>query len=419
MGGRRDRELDLIVWGATGFTGRLVAEYLQQHYGATDLRWALGGRNEAKLAAVRDRIGASGVPLVLGDAHDQDDMKSLARRAAVICTTVGPYARYGEPLVAACAAQGTDYCDLAGEITWIRRMQDVYAQKAAETGARIVNACGFDSIPPDLGVYFLQREMRRRHGMPSPAVDGLVWSISAGLSGGTVASMLAVFEAPQGEGPMSRVTGEPYLLNPAGARDGPAVRDQLAPHYDADFDVWTAPFPGATINTRIVRRSAAQLKDVYGQRMRYRESMSTGSGPLGALKAAGTTLGLGAALAAMSIGPVRRFVASRLPEPGEGPSEEARRRGHWEMRFFGVAPDAPGATPLWIRVHDDRDPGYGSSSKMIAESAVCLALDARNATGGLHTPATAMGSALLERLQRNAEIGFEVIPGPAGRAVMG
>jgi short subunit dehydrogenase-like uncharacterized protein len=293
-------------------------------------------------------------------------MSALARRTAVVCTTVGPYARYGTPLVAACAANGTDYCDLAGEVTWIRRMQDVHGRAAEESGARIVNACGFDSIPSDLGVYFLQQEMRRRHGAPSPAVKGVVGRISAGLSGGTVASMLALFEADRGEGPLSRVTGDPYLLNPEGARDGPAVRDQFVPHYDDDFEAWTAPFAGAMVNTRVVRRSATQLGDMYGERMRYQESMSMGPGPIGALKATGLTLGLGA------------------------------------------APDVPSAAPMRTRVYDDRDPGYGSASKMVAESAVCLALDPRRAAGGFHTPAAAMGAALLERLQQNAGIGFEV-----------
>jgi short subunit dehydrogenase-like uncharacterized protein len=383
--GQNDREFDLILWGATGFTGQLVAEYLVAHYGPDSLRWALGGRNESRLGAVRDRLGAPELPLVLGDAGDDEKMASLAQRARVVCTTVGPYARYGSRLLSACAAAGTHYCDLTGELHWIRHMLDAHQSQAEASGARIVPTCGFDSIPSDLGVFFIQREVRSRYGAPSPHVKCGVAGFSGAFSGGTVASMLNMMEEGDADTSVRRIMADPYAINPEGQRSGPEARDRTSPAYDADFEKWTAPFVMAGVNTRVVRRSAALLPEAYGPEFRYEESMLTGRGPAGAAKASAMTAGMAAAMGAMAIGPVRRLVAPWLPQPGDGPTREQQEKGYWDMRFF--------AEP----------------SKMLAESAVCLALDPLEAAGGFHTPASAMGDALIERLQKHAGVTFEVV----------
>jgi short subunit dehydrogenase-like uncharacterized protein len=407
--GQNDREFDLILWGATGFTGQLVAEYLVAHYGPDSLRWALGGRNESRLGAVRDRLGAPELPLVLGDAGDDEKMASLAQRARVVCTTVGPYARYGSRLLSACAAAGTHYCDLTGELHWIRHMLDAHQSQAEASGARIVPTCGFDSIPSDLGVFFIQREVRSRYGAPSPHVKCGVAGFSGAFSGGTVASMLNMMEEGDADTSVRRIMADPYAINPEGQRSGPEARDRTSPAYDADFEKWTAPFVMAGVNTRVVRRSAALLPEAYGPEFRYEESMLTGRGPAGAAKASAMTAGMAAAMGAMAIGPVRRLVAPWLPQPGDGPTREQQEKGYWDMRFFAEPPDVPGAAPVRARLRGDRDPGYGSTSKMLAESAVCLALDPLEAAGGFHTPASAMGDALIERLQKHAGVTFEVV----------
>ena len=396
------REFDLILWGATGFTGQLVARHLVVHYDRDALNWAMGGRNEAKLKAVREALGAPYLQLVPGDSQDETTMTALAGRTRVVCSTVGPYARYGSNLLAACARAGTDYCDLTGEVHWIRRMLDAHQEEAESSGARIVPTCGFDSIPSDLGVYVLQREMQRRHGRPSPWIKGGVARLKGKASGGTVASMLNLMEEASKDHKVRRILVNPYSLNPEGKRSGPDGRDRMSPAYDQGFGKWTAPFIMAGINTRVVRRSAALLPELYGEGFSYREAMLAGRGVGGAVKAAAVAGIMAASLGALAVGPIRHLIAPRLPQPGEGPTPEEQENGSWEMRFL--------AEPLQVRVRGDRDPGYGSTSKMLAESAVCLALDHLEVKGGFHTPASAMGDLLIDRLQRNAGITFEVMP---------
>jgi short subunit dehydrogenase-like uncharacterized protein len=403
-----DREFDLVLWGATGFTGRLVAEYLLGRYGRGDsLRWALGGRSEARLGRVRDDLAAD-LPLLLGDAADAASMASLAARARVVCTTVGPYARHGSALVAACARTGTRYCDLSGELPWIRRMLEAHQAEAQASGALLVPTCGFDSIPSDLGVFFVQREMRARHGAPSPHVKCRVAGFRGGASGGTLASMLQMLEDAAADASVRRVLADPYALDPPGRARGPDGPDALLPGFDAEYAQWIAPFMMAAINTRVVRRSNALLADAYGADFRYDEALLMGSGPLGAAKASAVAAGMGLGMAALAVGPIRRLVAPRLPAPGEGPSPEQREKGYWDLRFWAAPPAGSGAEPLRARLRGDRDPGYGSTSKMLGESAVCLALDPLEVGGGFHTPASAMGELLIDRLQKHAGVTFEV-----------
>ncbi len=407
------REFDVIVWGATGFTGHLVAEYLLAQYGASgDLAWALGGRSHQRLEAVRRELGpgAEELPLVVGDGDDEASLMALAQRTRVVCTTVGPYARFGSKLVSVCARLGTDTCDLTGEVQWMRRMIDAHQDAAAASGARIVHTCGFDSIPSDLGVFHLQREMRARRGAPCRHVRYRVLRFQGGFSGGTAASLLNVMAEAGRDPEVRRIVADPYALNPEGRRAGPDGPDQSAPAWDEAFGQWTGPFMMAGINTRVVRRSHALLGDAYGPDFRYDEAMLTGPGPAGWLKAAALAAGLGATLAAGSIAPLRKGLAALLPTPGEGPSREQRDAGFFEILLHGAHPDDPGKS-LRSRITGDRDPGYGSTAKMLGESAVCLAKDAIPVAGGFWTPAAALGEPLLERLRKHAGLTFELEPG--------
>lgn len=410
------KDFDVVIWGATGFTGRLTAAHLLEQHGAGggSLRWAIAGRNREKLDAVADEIAAEtgldtgSLPRVVADAGDERSLGALVDRARVVCTTVGPYARYGSLLVELCAARGTDYCDLTGEVQWMRRMIDAHEPAARASGARIVHNCGFDCIPSDLGTWFMQRETKARRGSPSPHVKLRVGGFSGGVSGGTAASMLNLVEEAVADPEVRRIMADPYSLNPEGARNGPDGPDARGPAFDADFGQWTAPFVMAAINTRVVRRTNALLDSPYGADFRYDEAVLTGEGPAGFAKAAGQAAAQAAGMAAFAIGPLRRLGARWLPESGEGPSKSQRENGFFELRFHAAPPEGSGAEPLVGRVTGDRDPGYGSTSKMLGQAALCLALDPPKVVGGFFTPAAAMGDALIERLVKHAGLTFEL-----------
>jgi len=404
------RDFDLILWGASGFTGRLVAEHLARVGAERKLRWAVGGRNPEKLAAMLREIGMPDIPVVLGDSQDPHSMADLARRTRAVCSTVGPYAFYGSELVAACADIGTHYCDLSGEVHWMRRMIDLHEARAVETGARIVHSCGFDSIPSDLGCLFLQRHAIERYGRPCGSVKLFVRKMKGTFSGGTVASMLNALEVAKHSPEDRRIMGNPYALNPAGECKGPDGRDQARPHLDPDADSWTAPFVMAAINTRIVRRSHALLGWPWGHRFRYSESVTTGQGLAGLARATAITAALGGFLAVASIGPARALMNRMfLPQPGEGPDEAAREAGGFEMLLIGRHP-AASQRHLSARVTGRRDPGYGATARMLGEAAVCLALDGDKlpVAGGSWTPASAFGELLIERLAEGADVRFAI-----------
>ena len=403
------REFDLIVWGASGFTGRLVAEYLRDNYPVGgDLRWAVAGRNPDKLGQILKGLEfKTELPDVLiADSNDPESLDRLARKTRVILTTVGPYAKYGSELLRACAENGTHYCDLAGEAQWIQQMIDRYQLSAEESGARIVNCCGFDSIPSDIGVQFLQNHAVAESGKPCQQVSLVVRAMKGGASGGTFASMMTALEQARSDPQIRRALGNPYSLNPAGERSGPDGSDQSGVEFNELANVWTAPFVMAAINTRVVRRTNALLDYPYGKDFSYRESMATGSGPAGWTRAAVTTAGLGGFVLAASFDFSRKHLVSRLiPKPGEGPTREQRENGYFNMQLFGKT-DA--GDVFRVRVKGDRDPGYGSTSKMMSECAVCLAKDDLEVGGGLWTPASAMGSHLQKRLSERAGLSFEV-----------
>ena len=406
------RDFDVVVWGATGFVGRLTAQHILEHYG-TSFPWALGGRSETKLSAVRDAltaetgVDASGVPLIVGDAADTTFMRGLAERTRVACTTVGPYALYGSELVAACAATGTHYCDLTGEVFWMGRMIDAHQDQAQASGARMVHACGFDCIPADLGVFFVQHAMKARHGVPGKRVKLRVAGFKGGASGGTAASAINMLEEQSRDPEVRQRNEDPYAINPRNRRNGPDGPDSFRIAWDADFGQWTGPFIMANVDTRVVRRSNALLANAYGPDFRYEEAMLMGRGPSGFVKALGLATALRVGMAAMAVGPVRRAAASRMPAPGEGPSRRVREAGYWDVRLLAEHPSDASET-LRARLTGDRDPGYGSTAKMLAESAICLARDSLTSSGGIHTPASAMGEALLDRLKQNAGVTVEI-----------
>ncbi len=405
----KEREFDVVVFGATGFTGKLVAEYLARRYGFdAELRWAIAGRNMSKLESVRDGLGggADKLALIEADSFDRDALAAVAERTRVVLTTVGPYALYGSDLVKACVEAGTHYCDLAGEVQWIRKMIDQHHERAQQTGARIVHCCGFDSVPMDIGVWFLQHEAQQRFGQYCRSIRLLVKATKGAASGGTVASMLNILEESRKDREIARLLVAPYALNPPGERDGPDLRDQAAAAYDADAASWTAPFVMAAINTKVVRRSHALAGYPYGRDFRYREAILTGAGVPGRIKATAVAAALGTFMVAGSISATRKLLQLFVPKPGQGPDEELREEGFFNLMQIGELPDG---RIVRTRITGDQDPGYGSTSKMLGECAVCLAKDPLDSVGGVLTPAAAMAAPLLERLTANAGLTFELL----------
>ncbi len=401
---------DIVLFGATSFVGQILARYLLEEFGCNgELRWAAAGRSRPKLESVRAELGAQArqLPLLVADATDLDALRKLCRQSRLIVSTVGPYAIHGEPLVRACAETGTDYCDLTGEVHWIRRMIATYEKQAQESGARIVHCCGFDSIPFDLGVHFLQREAQARFRQPCTTVKMRVKSMRGGFSGGTFASVMNIVKDVAADPALRRELADPYSLCPAGY--APRVRQHNVKfaEYDADFATWTAPFIMSALNTRIVQRTNALQRQAYGREFRYDEAIMTGRGLQGRATAAAVSAGLAAFMGAGAIGPTRRLLTRFLPAPGEGPSPEAQRKGGYDLRFLGRTSDD---RELRVRVTGDRDPGYGSTAKMLGQAAACFRQDvAPDGPGGFWTPASLFGDRLLARLEQHAGLAFTVL----------
>ncbi len=405
------RPYDLIVFGATGFTGQLVARYLQRQYGHTDLRWALAGRRSDKLLQVRQAIGAGeALALITADASDTKAMAALVRQTRVVLTTVGPYQRVGGPLVQACAAEGTDYVDLCGEPLWMAQMIPQLQAPAQRSGARIVFSCGFDSIPFDLGVVTLQQEMQQRFGAPAREVRGRVRVMKGTMSGGTAASALSTYEQIGRDPALGKVMADPFALTP-GFR-GPAQPEDDSAALDDWAQAWTGPFVMAPINTKNVHRTHALRGHPWGEEFLYSERMLTGradKGDRGEGRAKALARQSRVTNLLLGIGPTRALLRRwALPKPGQGPSPKAQEEGRYEVVFTGAT---LAGQRLSVLVKGDRDPGYGSTSKMISEAALCLLQDVdRKATpGGVWTPGAALGLALQRRLQAHAGLSFEVL----------
>ncbi|HWV61389.1 MAG TPA: saccharopine dehydrogenase NADP-binding domain-containing protein [Sphingopyxis sp.] len=384
------RDFDIVVYGATGFTGRLVAEYLAHHYkGRKDApKWAMAGRSLDKLAEVRGLIGASPeTPLIVADASDPASLDKMAQSTKVVLTTVGPYQLYGSELVAACVRAGTAYADLCGEPGWMREMIDEHEAAAKASGARITFSCGFDSIPFDLGVSFLQAEAVKRHGKPAPRVKGRVRKMAGGASGGTIASLTETLKAIAKKPSLALLLKSSFALTPG--FEGPSQPTGLIPEYDAATGTWTAPFVMAPINTKNVHRTNFLLGHKWGANLVYDEMVMT-------------TIGDAGKAMAEAMAKANPFGESTL-QPGEGPSKEEREKGFYDILFIGEYPDG---TTVRASVQGDRDPGYGSTSKMLAETGIAL-LENKGA-GGVWTPGALLGDELIERLTANAGLTFQI-----------
>ncbi len=385
------REFGIIVYGATGYTGRLVCEYLNNQYGVNgDVVWAMAGRSQEKLEAVRDEMGIpKEVPFVVADASDYSSIESMVKRTQVILTTVGPYQLYGSDLVKACAEAGTDYVDLCGEPAWMHEMIGAQQNAAKTSGARIVFSCGFDSVPFDLGAYFLQQTAKEKLGAPVSRIKGRVRAMNGTFSGGTLASFKETMKAAAKNPELVNVLMNPFSLTEE--FNGPEQPSGMAPIFEEDLNSWSAPFVMATINTKNIHRSNYLLSHQYGDDFVYDEMMLTGPGDQGEAMAKAVA--------------EDKSMANDPMKPGEGPTKEQRETGFYDVLFVGS--NAEGKTVM-ASVKGDKDPGYGSTCKMIAESAVGLLKNPEAASGGIWTPASAMGSLLIDRLQANAGLTFSV-----------
>lgn len=400
----------IVLYGATSFVGQLVAAYLQKFLteGSADneVSWAIAGRNQQKLEQVKDQVGNTELPIIIADSDDADSLNKMAAQAQVIISTVGPYLKYGEPLIKACAENGTDYVDLTGEALFIKNMLDKYQQTAKESGARIVNSCGFDSLPSDLGVLFTQNCAQKEHGEYCETINMRVKAAKGGLSGGTVSSMATIFEELGKDKSLRKQLANPYLLNDDDNRPNVRQENVNLPQWDAENERWVAPFIMASINTRIVHRSN-QLRDYqYGRDFKYDEAMWLPAGLKGRLMSYGMTAGIAGFAASMMFKPSRDLLNEHvLPKSGDGPSKSEQENGYFDIRFFGHTNNNQ---EVLTKVTGDKDPGYGSTCQMLAQSALCLLQDIskQEVEGGFWTPAAAMGEALIERLQDHAGIEF-------------
>lgn len=397
----------LLLWGATGFTGELTAAYLAEHAGP-DVRWALGGRSEAKLQQVRDRLAknfpaAAKLPLVVGDAADSAFLAATVGHYRCVCTTVGPYGKYGSPLVAACAAAGTNYCDLTGEVHWMAAMLRQHQDTALQTGARIVPTCGFDSIPSDLGAFLAVEQFAAAHNCLPESVTTYVRAMKGGFSGGTVASQLSISEM-SADPAVAAAWRQPFSLVPADTREWPRARDIFPVKADDDENAVTCTFLMAPCNGKVVRRSLWLQHRELGHHAHYEEKMAFPRTAQGWLMAYAYSAGLAAMNGSLGVTWFRNAVTPLLPKPGDGPSEEERNAGHFRFEIVARA----GHKTARVTVRGDKDPGYGATAGMLGESALCLALDGDQLPrrAGFLTPATAMGHALLQRLPR-AGVTFE------------
>jgi short subunit dehydrogenase-like uncharacterized protein len=387
------KKLDIVVYGATGFTGQLVTEYLAAQYKHDkQLKWAMAGRSLEKLAGVRDAVGAPvDTPLIEADSSNVGSLRALVEQTKSVMTTVGPYQWYGNDLIAACATSGTDYLDLCGEPVWMRQMIDKHEAAAKASGARIVFSCGFDSVPFELGAFFVQEQAKRVFGAPASRVKGRVRDITFILSGGTAASAKATFDAVAKDLSLVAILNDPFALTPGftGAKQPKGNK----PVYEEDLKSWAAPFMMALINTRNVHRSNMLMGFPYGKDFLYDEMVLTGAGERGEANAKKVM-----AANNEKTGPNAR-------KPGEGPSKEEQENGLYDLLYVAIAPDG---RQVRASVKGDRDPGYGSTSKMISECAVCLLRDTPDVPGGFWTPGAAMGDRLIKRLVDHAGLTFQV-----------
>ena len=406
-----NKSLDIILFGATSFVGQIATKYLFEHIGLnSDIKWAIAGRSEKKLNQVKEQLGpeADGIPILIADSSDLASLNQLCQQTRVILSTVGPYALYGETLIEACVTQGIDYCDLTGEAYWIKNMLDKYELAAQKSGARIINCCGFDSIPSDLGVYFLQQTSQQQHGQSLNHVKLRVKAMKGGVSGGTVASGIEMAKAAKKDPLLRRNMGNPHVLCQSTKTFSTRQPRIVKPTYDPDFKAWSAPFIMEAINSRIVLRSNSLDQHKSSDNFTYGEAVLTGKGLKGYLRATAITLSLGGFAVATKYRFLRYLIQRfLLPKPGEGPTPEQQKNGFFDLRIIGKRDQKS----LLVKVTGDRDPGYGCTAKMLVQSGLCMAYDISKSdlSGGFWTPAIAMGDKLIKRLTNSAGMTFEII----------
>ena len=411
---REQRDYAVVLYGATSFVGQITAHYLAEFLstnkdkGGNTVTWAIAGRDEEKLNELQSKL-ASKVDIIIANSDDAASLDTMTEQTQVIISTVGPYLKYGEPLIKSCVDNGTDYVDLTGEAIFIKDMMDKYQEAAKQSGARIVNSCGFDSIPSDLGVYFTQKQAEAKFDSACDVIHMRVKAAKGGLSGGTIASMATIFEEVGKDKSRRKQVANPYLLNDD--KNAPNVRQSNVskPEYDSEHKRWLAPFVMASINTRIIHRSNQLLGYEYGRDFRYDEAMWMKDGIKGKLTSYALSAGLLGFATAMMITPSRELLSKHvLPKSGSGPSEEEQENGYFDIRLFGKTANQETIT---TKVTGDKDPGYGSTSRMLSQAALCLAQDISKEAvgGGFWTPASAMGDKLLARLEEHAGLSFDVI----------
>ena len=410
------RAYAVVLYGATSFVGQITAHYLAEFLSAnkdksgSEINWAIAGRDQEKLNELQSKL-TSTVDIIIANSDDAASLDAMTEQTQVIISTVGPYLKYGEPLIKSCVDNGTDYVDLTGEAIFIKDMMDKYQEAAKQSGARIVNSCGFDSIPSDLGVYFTQKQAEAKFDSACDVIHMRVKAAKGGLSGGTIASMATIFEEVGQDKSRRKQVANPYLLNDD--KDAPNVRQSNVskPEYDNEHKRWLAPFVMASINTRIVHRSNQLLGYEYGREFKYDEAMWMKDGLKGKLTSYALSAGLLGFATAMMITPSRELLSKHvLPKSGSGPSKEEQENGYFDIRLFGQTANKDSIT---TKVTGDKDPGYGSTSRMLSQAALCLAQDIskEEVSGGFWTPASAMGDKLLARLEEHAGLSFDMIDG--------
>ena len=387
-----ERKFDVIVFGATGYTGKLVAEYMKDEYGDDEnIKWAIAGRNMDKLMLVKNDLGLKDeIEMIEVDSSDIDALNKMTCSTKCVLTTVGPYQLYGSDLVQSCANNGTDYVDLTGEPGWMYEMINLCKEQAEKSGSRIVFSCGFDSIPFDLGVYFLQKAFIEKNGKPAERIRGRVQAMNGEFSGGTIASLGATMATLKEKPELIKVLANPFSLSEG--FEGPPQPDDSKVILDEKINMWVAPFVMAPINTKNIHRSNFLLNHMYGENFEYDEMMIAGEGEDGKMIADAMTT-------------ANPMGGDNVPQPGEGPSRESREQGNYDVLFVADSGDET----MQARVTGDMDPGYGSTSKMIAESALCLVKDCDALPGGIYTPAPSMGETLISRLVQRAGLTFDLI----------
>ena len=398
-----EKKLDLVIWGATGFTGQLVCEYIANSYDSKDLNWTIAGRNEKKLLKLKNRLNIKN-SILIGNSNDKSSLEEICGKTKVICSTVGPYALFGTNLIHACIKMKTNYCDISGETQWIRKVIDTFHEKAKKQKIKIVNSCGFDSIPSDVGVYFCQSNYYKENGEYANEIKMRVAGTRGGFSGGTYNSLTNVIHEASLNKTVRKILNNPYGLNPINEQSGPDKKDLNSVKYDKEAKSWIAPFVMAGINTKIVRRSNALLNYKYGKSFLYSEAVLVGNGILG--KIIGYLSLIPILMVIQKKGSIiKRIVDFFVPKAGQGPSKKERENGFFSLKFYF----GNNRRKYLTKVTGDMDPGYGSTSKMLAECAICLALDdPLNKNYGVITPSVAFEESILQRLQNNAGLNFSM-----------